>query len=67
MYQCLSEVRVWTTTMRLRLFHMNEPSIVNVFLPARMQRNAGMSLMEGKEDLFAECKEKIVPTFTVRT
>jgi len=24
----------------------------------------GMSLMEGKEDLFAECKEKIVPTFT---
>jgi len=24
----------------------------------------GMSLMEGKEDLFAECKEKFVPTFT---
>ena len=22
--------------------------------------------MEGKEDLFAECREKFVPTFTVR-
>ena len=41
---------------------MNERSLVNVCLYAC---NAGMSLMEGKEDLFAECKEKFVPTFTV--
>ena len=46
----------------LRPIPMNERSLVNVCLYAC---NAGMSLMEGKEDLFAECKEKFVPTFTV--